>query len=444
MNRDLRFILKKATSSLGIQVFGMGFGYLFGILVARYYGAEAFGRLSLGISAIAIVSIASVLGMDRASVKLISTFQAHSDHRATLSYYKLITFIGVLLAVLVSVVFHLSVEWLSVTWYEKPELSDYLRYFTPGVIGLTMLAISSESLRGLKKIKSYSFFRLMSVQFLSTGIILIFSWLSLGGVSVILSYILSILISALISWGYTFRTIVNLETSSSNHDSEPSQVIVNQDINVKSILKLALPLALASSLAVIMSQVNLQLIGRYLSEMDAGLYAAAFKISMLSAIALKSVNSITSPQFAEAYSLKDFNKLRQTAHYATTLSFCVSLPVVVFCLVAPEFILSLYGKEFAMGARVLQILALGRLVASASGPTVNILQMTGLESHFQYIILSALAILVVLSTWWIPTYGLVGAAWSSFFAICWNNFTCLIVIKVKLGFWNFPSLKRSK
>lgn len=435
MPSDYQVIIRKATSSFGIQMVGMALGYLYGIIISRLFGAAEFGSLSLGMSALSLLSILSVLGLDRASVKLIARYEAHGQRHHTQQYLKIAFIVGTLASLVLTVLFYYGAEFIAVKWYQKPEMTTLLRLMSPGILMFTLLAISSESMRGFKKIKSYSFFRLTSVQLLSTVLLLSlyllwpYQWVILS------SYI----------GGLSLATIWSLyhlyQMQSQGVKSTPDQALPQTSSHTSSILSLAIPLALASSFTVIMSQLSLQMVGRYLSQEDAGYFAAAFKISMLTAIALKSVNSITSPQFAEAFSLQDTQRLKKTARFATTLSLIVSLPLIVICLVIPETILSMYGPGFAQVSQVLQILVLGRLVASASGPTVNILQMTGYEKAFRNIIFISLVCLVIMNLLWIPEYGIIGAAWATAISISINNILSLIVIKSQLGFWNFPNFK---
>jgi O-antigen/teichoic acid export membrane protein len=439
MSEQLKAIIKKASSSFVIQIVGMMAGYLFGIIVSRHYGAESFGLLSLGVSLLNILTIVSVMGFDRASVKIIAQLKTKNDNLSILTYFKKVSSYVFCSSVILSVLFWFLSDLLLVHWYQKPQYLNLLKYFAPAIVGLSLMIVSSESLRGLKKIKSYTFFRLGALQlcsiiFLGGFVFKIVSQDSVNFRPEVFSYVASTLITGMLAISYAYYKIKSQTNKKPEYLSEESNSIPISN----GLFKLALPLALASSMGVIMSQVSIQLLGRFVSEADIGIYAAAVKISMLSVIALKAVNSITTPQFAEAYIQGDNKKLKSIANIATTLSFIVSMPVVLFCLIFPEFILNFYGDEFKAGAQVLIILAMGRFIAAAAGPTVNILQMTGNEKIFQNILLLSLSSLISLSFWWIPIYGIIGAAWASLISIVLNNFICILVIKQKLGFWNFP------
>lgn len=424
MKNEFAFILKKASSSFGIQILGMGLGYLYGVLVSRNYGAEAFGTLSLMISLLTLVSIISVFGLDRASVKLFAITKAPQ------LLFKKMILTGFLFSIIVSLIVYVLSGWIATQFYQKPELGPMIQIFSPGIVGLSILAISSESLRGLKKIKSYSFFRLAMVQLLSTSLILFLTPWDMP-YAVEFSYVGATLISGICSVLYLRKSVQS--------DSEPLHEEKQQPKeSIQSILNLAFPLMLASSFVVMMSQISIFIMVRYVSVLEVGLYAAAFKISMLSSIALKSVNSVTSPQFAALFKEGKLDELKQIVRFSTLLSVLVSIPIILLCVIIPQYILSLYGSEFMVAAYVLQVLALARLVDSAAGPTVVLLQMTDSEKAFRNITFLTLMGLIGLSVYWIPIYGIAGAAYATLASVFMSNSLCLLVIRYKLGFWNFP------
>lgn len=424
MKNEFAFILKKASSSFGIQILGMGLGYLYGVLVSRNYGAEAFGTLSLMISLLTLVSIISVFGLDRASVKLFAITKAPQ------LLFKKMILTGFLFSIIVSLIVYVLSGWIATQFYQKPELGPMIQIFSPGIVGLSILAISSESLRGLKKIKSYSFFRLAMVQLLSTSLILFLTPWDMP-YAVEFSYVGATLISGICSVLYLRKSVQS--------DSEPLHEEKQQPKeSIQSILNLAFPLMLASSFVVMMSQISIFIMVRYVSVLEVGLYAAAFKISMLSSIALKSVNSVTSPQFAALFKEGKLDELKQIVRFSTLLSVLVSIPIILLCVIIPQYILSLYGSEFMVAAYVLQVLALARLVDSAAGPTVVLLQMTDSEKAFRNITFLTLMGLIGLSVYWIPIYGIAGAAYATLASVFMSNSLSLLVIRYKLGFWNFP------
>ena len=88
----------------------------------------------------------------------------------------------------------------------------------------------------------------------------------------------------------------------------------------------------------------------------------------------------------------------------------LSLPAFVALLVFPDELLRLFGPDFAAGAAVTVILALGQLVNAATGPCGTLLNMSGRVALNMADNLAALVLNVLLNLWLIPAYGIVGAA----------------------------------
>ena len=63
------------------------------------------------------------------------------------------------------------------------------------------------------------------------------------------------------------------------------------------------------------------------------------------------------------------------------------------------------------------------------------MQMTNNQKVYQYIIILAFIINLILNYILIPIYGINGAAFSSAVAMAFWNLALVIIIKQKLGFW---------
>jgi O-antigen/teichoic acid export membrane protein len=80
--------------------------------------------------------------------------------------------------------------------------------------------------------------------------------------------------------------------------------------------------------------------------------------------------------------------------------------------VYPKELLSLFGHGFEVGASVTMVLAVGKLMDSATGPCGLMLNMSGRPALSLYDNVGVLILNVLLNIFLIPHYGIIGAAYA--------------------------------
>jgi O-antigen/teichoic acid export membrane protein len=205
-------------------------------------------------------------------------------------------------------------------------------------------------------------------------------------------------------------------------------------LGYKEILIVSLPLLLAQSGQFIMAWTDKLMLGGIMTPSDVGVYDVAFKLSMFVNIALTSVNSISSPKFAEAYALKDYIKLEKIVHQSTKLIFWSSIPLLLIFFMFSTTLLEFFGTEFIIGLNAFLLLCSARLVSVFTGPAGNLLQMTGKQMIFMKVLFFAALLNVVLNYFLIPKFGIGGAALASFSSIIFWNLSMVYFVKKHFGF----------
>jgi O-antigen/teichoic acid export membrane protein len=152
------------------------------------------------------------------------------------------------------------------------------------------------------------------------------------------------------------------------------------------------------------------LLGFLSDSAQVGIYNVATRLVMLAAFVMSPINSAFQPYIAHLFHQGETRDLEHM--YRTTTSWIVrlSLPAFIALLVFPQRMLELFGPEFAAGATVTMILALGKLVDAATGPCGLMLNMSGLVRTNMVDNMVALVLNVALNLLLIPRYGINGAA----------------------------------
>ncbi len=179
------------------------------------------------------------------------------------------------------------------------------------------------------------------------------------------------------------------------------------------------------------------LLGAFKTSTDVGVYQVATRMVMLAAFVMTPVNAAFAPQIADLYQRHRIKSLHHTYVAATSWILRLSLPAFALCVVMPNEMLSMFGRRFEAGATVVVVLALGKLVDSATGPCGLMLNMSGRPGLSLIDNVFVLATNVGLNIWLIPRHGIVGSAYAWAISLALVNVLRVVQVKKVLGVFPF-------
>lgn len=408
-------ILSKGSSAFVFKIIGSFFGYLFLLLVTRTSGSEAWGVFALCMALLNITSILSRFGVDIALLRFVAQFKGKMGEVKGI-YFQGISLV-LFLSTLFSVLLFLFSDVVAELVFRKPQLTSYFKVIAFTVIPFTIIHINTQTYRGLKRIKEFAFFQDTS-KFLFTVIIFAFLFYCIGIESIIIpiySFMVAVLIVMIIS-SYGLLKIF-----------KGVQLIKN--FSQTEIIKTSFPMMLSSSVLLLMAWSDTIMIGIFKTEADVGVYNVALKLAMVTGIVLGAVNSIVAPKLSETFNNNRLDEFRGLIKQSTRIIFFCTIPILIILFLVPEFLLSFFGTEFMIAKTTLLILLVGQVGNAMSGSVGYILQMTGKEKIVQNILLITLIINILLNLFFIPKYGIEGAAFSSAFSLLFWNFVMIVFVK---------------
>jgi O-antigen/teichoic acid export membrane protein len=416
-------LLSGSSIALTLRVIGLIFGYGFTLLITRNFGADSLGIFALTTTILTIVSIVGKAGFDIALVRFISQFfaQQRSDLVKEV-YYKALKIV-IPLCISISLLLFIVAPFLSIKVFRREYLTEHIKIISIAVLPFVLININSQAFRGIKKVTIFSFFQYISNFLFSTSfLLLLIPAFSDKEDLPILAYVFAIVVGALLSQIFW------------NKKTDLGHAQTGDTLRTKSLLEVSIPMMLSDSMFFIMNWTTTIMLGIFRSDAEVGVFNAAVKISAFTGISLLTINYIAAPKFAELYGKGDSGGLRRIIHQSTKLIFWTSAPILILIFLFPKYILGLFGPEFESGWIALVILTLGQFVHSVSGSVGFILQMTGREKAFQYIISVASILSVLLSVAIIPSYGVIGAAIANTVSIGLWNILSVLYIKKAFGF----------
>ena len=426
-------LLKGASTTFIIKIFGLLVGYLLAIFITNKYGSFVFGQYVTALLVIEVLSILSRLGIDTALVRFIARYM----HKGSSKFIARLFNKSSVIVTLASVFFTLILLFFSAFIADFMNLDEeYLLIVSFAFIPLVLFHMNTQAIRGLKQMVSFSFLNNLAITLLTFIILISLAAFVSSDKLPIYAYVTSVFIMTISSYFLWFFHFSKLNNNTS--------YVVNEELTTKDLFKVSIPLLLGQSMMLVMGKVDLFMLANMTSSEEVGIYNIALKLSMLAYLGLMAVNSIAAPKFSEIHSSGNMEALKRIVQQSTKIIFWITLPIVIVFLSVPEFVLSIFGEDFKLAALALIILSISKMFSAISGSVGTFLQMVGKQNVFQNILIFAALVNIILNYLLIPEHGIDGAAFASAFSgILWNTMM-ILYIKRNFGFYTiyFPGITR--
>ncbi len=355
-------------------------GATFTILVARGLAPSQFGVLSALTSTAILLASLGDMGISSALVNFIPKYKSDRNSIVSLSFWIQII-IAIFLALLILVVS---------PWHSQIIPGSTLTHFLLLPILTSAALISGFAQYLLKAEKNFLYSAIVQIiesvgKLIPVG--LLFFLFTLDIRIVLLSIIGSVTLAASIG---LFKELGNI-----------SFIFPKQYL--KRIFHFTKWVAIMRSFSVAISRVDVILLNALGTNHQAGIYAAASRITMLFALLVSSLGSVVAPRFSS------FNKKKQVTAYIKKTSLLIggiSVLMVLSILLAPLIVNTVFGSQYAAAIPVFRYLTLAMIPFLLSIITTNPLiyffnkpNFTALATAIQ------VGLLVIIEVILIPTMG---------------------------------------
>jgi len=160
----------------------------------------------------------------------------------------------------------------------------------------------------------------------------------------------------------------------------------------------------------VFGDITLLFAGAFLTSADIGIFGVAMRMSLLAAFAIHTVQQIAVRDIADAVNQGASKKLAQSLKRVNLLNTTLAVGAIGLALVFGRLVLGIFGPEFSAGYAGLIILLVAQLVRAATGPTLQMIALTGLERASLPAFAAGFLVLAVSSAILMPMLALVGAA----------------------------------
>ncbi|GAB1425258.1 lipopolysaccharide biosynthesis protein [Thauera terpenica] len=413
-----RELLRGSAVAMVVKVLAAGAAFLMNVALARKLGAAETGLFQLAYPVLVLVAVFSRMGLDGTLTRFIAGEWAAGNRGAVITIYRNAVLWVSFLALTCGGLLYAGAPWIGAHLFKQQGLAPVMAVLALAVPVLALSVLHSQALQGLKRVAQS-----MTVLNVAIPLIFLFALLALPSPTAVQA-----------AWLYLGAAVLTLVLGYAWWRAAAPYGETRLPFSRSQMIASCVPLWGVTLLAQVVQWSSQLLLGGWGSAADVALFASALRTAMLTSFVLIAVNSIAAPKFAAMHRTGDLEGLRRTAMFSLRLMLLGAVPVLVFMLLMPEWLMGLFGPEFIPAAPALQILAVGQFVNIATGTVGSLLSMSGNEKLLRANVLIAALLGVGLGVVLIGPFGITGAAIATAIAVAAQNLLGVLQVKRALGF----------
>lgn len=404
-----------------VNVAGAGLAFVSHVLFARWLAIESYGIYVFALGWLNILFIAVQAGMNLSMVRFVAEYRTQGNRPAIRALLGFSTGLVLSLGGIVGAVGAVAVAW------KGGGISDELRQTIYGALALTtvMALIQQRAalLQGLERVvQSTLMFEIARPLALLALVFILAQNFPLDAATVMAGN-LCVSIAVLIALMIYARACIAAEPAAGGGNVPPW----------RDWLKVSLPYVAVTGLTILLTQMDILMIGHLLGPEQAGLYAPAAKVALLAIFPAVAIRSRYGPMAARLYTKGKTDELQGRTGMATILSALACGGVLAVIVPGREIFLGLFGTAYLGGAEVIVILAIGYLVYSLMGAVEMFFLVGPFERANAGVAVATLGLNLVLNLILIPAYGIEGAAMATAAAIVFRALVSTALIRRRTG-----------
>jgi O-antigen/teichoic acid export membrane protein len=390
----------------GIVFLGMALSKLaalpISIILARYFGANDYGLLTISSTLVGIIASVSVLGMGMGLGRYVPF---HRERGEIGEVRRILVFGGKTVlscSVIAGVMVFFGAEVIAGRIFKDANLAPLIRVLSFSIPMIALVQYATGLFRGLKKLHYILYYGELAGPALRLLFLIIIAFLGLGIFSVAVSQVFVALLTLSIA-------IVLFKSDAFFAELRASKL----KGDVVSFFKYSFPLAIAIIVRFTRRRFDLLLVGAVLAAKDVAIYNIAVSLGLLLNVPLLGVNRILLPVASGLHSEDKEEELAVTYKSVSRWCLVTVLPFLMFILFyAEDIIIFFYGPEFVLGAAPLRIVSVAVGINVATGSFGEYLQAFGRSKIVMAMSIIGSAVSVTCLFVLVPMYGISGAAFS--------------------------------
>ncbi len=425
---DINTLAKGSGVTLIGKLAGRGLQLLIYVILARLLGPTIYGLYVIGSSVLQIGTQVGLIGLDNGVLQFggRALGMGNGDYLGQVLRQSL--FLAIANSLLIGGGIYLLAPFLAETFFHQVALIAILRWFAVATAFNIALQVTSTATRISRRMQFSALAQDIVPVLVNLGLVVVLVFvaeLSIQGA----------LIAVLAGYAAGWLVAVYFVRSLFPPVMQPGPVSLDL---YRQLLSFSVPTLMAGMFNLLTQSSSALLLGYFRSPAEVGIYQAAAQLSLLSAFILMAFNAIFAPMIPNLHLTRQEARLNELFKISTKWGLYVCLPLFLIMILLPSQILALlFGKAYAGGSWALVLLSLAQLVNAGTGAVGNLLIMTHHERQWLMISGASFLTAILLNLWFIPRWGLLGAALGTGIGIATLYLIALALVNRRLSLWPY-------
>lgn len=407
--------------SLGIQVAGVGLGFLNGLLAARLFGAAGYGVIAVAMSIVSIAATVSLFGFGPLAVREVPARIAAGDVQGLGQFLRQALVNVMLIAVTASVGIVLFA-------FATPSLAPVYR----PIVAIGGFLVIPVAFLGLFRGVAQGFERVVLAQlpgdvFRPTLILAVMATVFAIGIdygpahymwTAAVASTLTVFVAGVFLWNKELASLP----------------LVRGPGGQTRFFVAALPFAGLGLTGLLEAELSTLLLATFTGPRDTGQFQPVIRLAPLMLLPVQAVLMLYAPRIAELWQRGEIRRIQSLTLKFTAVTTALTVGSGAAVVILGPYLMRLFGPEFSDSARLLWIVAGAQVVNAACGPVGWLLIMAGRSSSALVGQVIGLLVNVAVGAALIPAYGAWGAATSMAGGVVAWNITLLFLARRQYGF----------
>lgn len=418
-------VVAKSSSSMLVRMLGIAAALGVSVWLGRTLGASGLGIINLAQQVATLLLIVTMLGMDNVLIKRVAIGHENGDAQDIANSLRTASVICGLIATAATVLGILAAPWACRHIFHTEALKIPLIVTLAVLVPQTFSRIYAAALNGFRKVwQSNLVNEALSIWVVALGLVVLH-----------LLHIRITVISAAVLYAAA-RLVVFL--SIGTYKRMLFRYKGPRRMNARPMLKMAMPLLIASSAYIITANADGVMLGWLRSPREVGLYSVAAKVALLESFFLMVSNSAIGPKLAALYAQGRKQEMERMVQRVTGGLILIAMASLAFFILFGHPLLAIWGHDFSGAYLVLVVLGIGQFFNISTGCCGMILTMCGHERVVGYVSTSFVCVNLTLNYFLILRWGAVGAASATAITVAGDNLTKMMLARRKVGVLTLP------
>jgi len=430
--RQLSILARGGALNLAGLVISGSMQIVLTIVVAHGLGTGGTGAFFEAVALFTILSNVGELGADTGLVKILPQYRAQGRNRDLPAAVRTALWPPIVFCLALAAVAWLLAPQLAAIMahgQREAEVESYLRTFTPFIPLGAVTTVVLAGTRGMGTMAPFVWIQNIVLPALRPVLVQTAVALGLGAVAVALGWAAPLGVAFVLGFALLWRLILRVRAA----DPRPGRTKRRRAISSE-FWRFAGPRAIAAVFGITITWLDVLLVGGFLhSTREAGIYAAASRLSVLGASALSAIGMAIAPQVSELAARGKMRDAESVFQVGTWWLIALTWPGYITLAVFAPFLLRVYGHEFVAGQVALAILCAAQLFNLGTGNVTIVLLMAGKSSWNLINSAAALAANIAINIYLIPRIGITGAAIAWAASIIINNLAAVLEVNYLMG-----------